>query len=73
MSDTIVNTKSEINSRRGQLLEMATTLSNAKSLVDSVMQDYPHEAYGSGWLEEAIGLIGRAENEIDNVADDADE
>lgn len=60
----------ENKARRALLLEQADTLSAAKSAGESVMQTYPEEAYGSGWLEEAIALIGRAESEIDAAAED---
>lgn len=66
-------TWTHLTSRRGQLIEMSATLSHAKSLVDEVMQDYPEEADGSAWLEEAVGLIGQAETEIDAAAEGASE
>jgi hypothetical protein len=65
-----MTTWSELDTRRGQLIEMAATLSRAKSMLDDVMQDYPEEAFGSGLLEQAVGLVGRAESEIDAAAEE---
>lgn len=63
-----MTTWATLDTRKGQLLEMAQTLSDAVDRVAGVMGDFPEEAHGSAWLEEAIALIARAESEIDAAA-----
>lgn len=41
-------------------------LCQAKSLVQEIMDNYPEESVESGWLEEAIKLIGRSEIYIED-------
>jgi hypothetical protein len=42
-------------------------LCEAKDLLREVMERCPEEACGSGWLEQAIGLVGQAESEVEPV------
>lgn len=44
----------------------ADKLAVSKSLAQQVLDEYPADAYGSAWLEQAVGLIGRCQDEVDN-------
>jgi hypothetical protein len=58
-----------LDTRRGQLIEMAATLASAKGQLQSVLLDYPSEAEGSAQLEQAIGLVGIVTDEIEGAAE----
>ena len=58
-----------LDTRRGQLFEMAATLEAAKHQLQRVLVDFPEEAHGSAWLEQAIGLVGRVADEIDAASE----
>lgn len=42
-------------------------LAQAKGLIDEVLQDYPEQAHGSAWLQQALELVGAFESEIESV------
>jgi hypothetical protein len=56
-----------LDTRKGQLQEMAAVTGAAKADLQAVLEDYPQEAHGSAWLEQAIGLVGQCEDEIDHA------
>lgn len=64
-----MSTVAEVIERGAKMSRQAEQLGEARDLIEPIMNDYPEEGHGSAWLEQAIELIERAEDEIDCVTE----
>ena len=52
-------------------MPLTDRLNEAKSQLGEVLENYPEAAHGSAWLEQAIGLVGQCETEVEEVEKNA--
>lgn len=67
---TMVEFRGQRLTERGATLEMASVLAKAKSDLMEVLDAFPEIVYGSGLLEQAIGLVGHVEMLLEASAED---